>query len=241
MNASLLRRFPLLGLFVSAFLAVTGCAPQARYVPTARYQELEAAGVRIYVSPDAASHTDEIAAALAIVRTRLLEARELLGPAHFGAVRSVSIWIEYEPPRGQAMGGYHSMSWIARHGLNPDKAKNIELADVRAFARALATDRPLALVHELAHVYYDRVIGEDDAALRAAYAEAVRSRKYEHVATRNGPEGRAYALSSSAEYFAELTEAYFGNNDYFPFDRKDLTSFDPEGAKLVEAVWGGPR
>ena len=42
--------------------------------------------------------------------------------------------------------------------------------------------------------------------------------------------------TSAAEYFAELTEAWFGDNDYYPFDRADLLS-DPVGAAVVEEVW----
>jgi hypothetical protein len=43
------------------------------------------------------------------------------------------------------------------------------------------------------------------------------------------------------EYFAELTEAYFGKNDFFPFERADLKKYDPTGYKLMQDVWGQPR
>jgi hypothetical protein len=29
------------------------------------------------------------------------------------------------------------------------------------------------------------------------------------------------------KYFADLTEAYFGKNDFFPFNREDLKKYDP--------------
>ena len=45
---------------------------------------------------------------------------------------------------------------------------------------------------------------------------------------------RAYALNGPNEYFAELTEAYFGKNDFYPFNRDDLKHHDPDGFRLVD-------
>ena len=39
------------------------------------------------------------------------------------------------------------------------------------------------------------------------------------------------------EYFAELTEAYFGQNDWFPHNREELRNYDPRGYKMIEEVW----
>ena len=49
---------------------------------------------------------------------------------------------------------------------------------------------------------------------------------------------RHYALNNDEEYFAETTEAYFGKNDFFPFERAELKEFDPTGYALMEEVWG---
>jgi hypothetical protein len=54
------------------------------------------------------------------------------------------------------------------------------------------------------------------------------------------PEGdlrRAYAMQNAREYFAELSEAYFGANDYEPFDREALRTFDPAGFDAVKRLW----
>ena len=45
----------------------------------------------------------------------------------------------------------------------------------------------------------------------------------------------------NAQYFADLTEAYFGKNDFFPFNREDLKKYDPTGYQLMKTVWGQPR
>ena len=54
----------------------------------------------------------------------------------------------------------------------------------------------------------------------------------------NGTMQRAYALTNEKEYFAELTEAYYGFNDFYPFNREQLQAFDPAGYLLVEQAWG---
>ncbi|MEO8429128.1 MAG: hypothetical protein ABI651_18710, partial [Verrucomicrobiota bacterium] len=39
------------------------------------------------------------------------------------------------------------------------------------------------------------------------------------------------------EYFSEITEAYYGRNDFFPFTRDDLKSYDQDGHALLEHLW----
>jgi dipeptidyl-peptidase-4 len=57
------------------------------------------------------------------------------------------------------------------------------------------------------------------------------------VASVQGPVGRAYALNNYLEFFAELTEAYFVRNDFFPFTRKQLKVHDPAMDRLLEKLW----
>ena len=48
---------------------------------------------------------------------------------------------------------------------------------------------------------------------------------------------KAYALENPQEFFAELSEAYFGVNDFYPFRRAELERHDPESAALLERLW----
>jgi hypothetical protein len=52
---------------------------------------------------------------------------------------------------------------------------------------------------------------------------------------------RHYALTDQKEFFAEMSESYFGMNDFFPFNREELQKAEPELFKLMEDVWGKPR
>ena len=44
-------------------------------------------------------------------------------------------------------------------------------------------------------------------------------------------------MTNEREYFAETTEAYFGENDFQPFSREELRLFDPEMFGVLEAAW----
>ena len=61
---------------------------------------------------------------------------------------------------------------------------------------------------------------------------------YESVKDCMGNGGnRAHALTSAESYFAELTEAFFWKNDYYPFNRDDLYAHDPMGYEMLKAAW----
>ena len=48
---------------------------------------------------------------------------------------------------------------------------------------------------------------------------------------------RRTALNNPQEYFAELSEAWFGANDFYPFVRPEVQQHDPEMAKLLKKLW----
>jgi hypothetical protein len=69
---------------------------------------------------------------------------------------------------------------------------------------------------------------------------ALASGLYDSVERNDGSRESAYALKSHREFFAELSEAYFGRNDYFPFTRQQLRTFDPESFKVIAEAWDRP-
>ena len=44
-------------------------------------------------------------------------------------------------------------------------------------------------------------------------------------------------MNNEMEYFAEMSEAWFGTNDYYPFDREDLKAHDTQAYNLMQEVW----
>jgi len=151
-------------------------------------------------------------------------------------IADVTFWIERDNPDVPGLTFHPSIDWLKSHGYNPDKARCIEIGNLEHFLSWHA-EQPFLVLHELSHAYQDRETAASGAIVRRAYDAAVASRRYESVLYIMGGKKRAYALENSAEYFAELSEAYFGVNDFYPFVRGELEQFDPTGFEMIEKLW----
>ena len=97
--------------------------------------------------------------------------------------------------------------------------------------------QPAIVLHELAHAWHHQALGYDNPEIEAAYAAAMESGIYDEVAYVSGGTADAYAKTNKQEYFAELTEAWFWRNDFYPFERAELEAHDPAGAQVIERAW----
>jgi hypothetical protein len=188
-------------------------------------------------------HPRLVQSSLDLLQKELAAIVAALPPQRLGQLRQATFWLDERVPRGPASAKvpvFHpSRDWLQEHGLNPDMAGGVELPNARAFLESYAVE-PWALMHELAHFYHHVVIGLADPRIPAAYHHARDAGLYEHVAYHDGRMMRAYALENEKEYFAELTEAYFGRNDFYPFARDELRHYDAEGFALMEEIWEAP-
>ena len=156
-------------------------------------------------------------------------------------LKTVRIWANppYEDVRPTAE--YHpSRDYLVKKERLPAMARCIELTNVARFDFE-CTRMPYLMLHELSHAYHDQVLGFRAANIREAFEAAVESGGYEEVDRFDGRKiikDEAYAMSNHKEYFAESTEAYFGRNDFFPFNRQELRDHDPRMLEVLEKVWG---
>ena len=97
------------------------------------------------------------------------------------------------------------------------------------------------MLHELAHAYHDQVLGFDHPRVREAYEAYKASGRGDKALLFDGRRVRHYALTNHKEFFAEMTESYFGTNDFFPFNRAELKEAEPEVYKLMVDVWETPE
>jgi len=152
------------------------------------------------------------------------------------ALQAAPIWLELQTP-GLRGAQYHwSADWLSSNGYDPRKARAVEIASARDYLE-WSQVQPSIILHEMAHAYHDRVLGKDHPELLSAFNSAGNRGLYESVASAQGPVGRAYALNNYLEFFAELTEAYFVRNDFFPFTRDELRQYDAVGYAMIESVW----
>jgi len=130
-----------------------------------------------------------------------------------------------------------SDKWLKSNSMNPEKAGGVELANCRNFLEWTHA-QPWMVLHELAHGYHHLKLGVDHPEIRACLAAAREAKLYDSVMHISGRKRKHYALTNETEYFAEMSEAYFGTNDFYPFVRAELLDADPRIFKVLEEVWG---
>ena len=165
----------------------------------------------------------------------------LLTPKAVALLRQLTLWVEWDEKTlltngrvGTAVAVYyggHQLSMLAQ-GLHPGKAKTVSVMSMKSLAEEHQPGRDsgrCVLLHEMAHAVHDQLIGFDNADIKAAFRQAQERKLYD---------GAVYASTNDAEYFAELTCAYFDQLAYHPRTREELRKHDPTGFKLMETVWG---
>jgi hypothetical protein len=177
---------------------------------------------------------------LALLRVKLFDVGRVVPAAAATRLREVPIWLELNDPKFPCACYHPSKGWLTAHDVNPEKTGAVEISNARNFL-AWSIDQPFMVLHELAHAYHQRVLGYDYPAIKAAYAAAKASGRYEHVLQIRGKTERHYGMNNDQEYFAESTEAFFGTNDFYPFVRAELKEFDPRMEAVVREAWGAGR
>lgn len=200
---------------------------------------LKLEGWTIHVSDElrrsAPAKTDE---ALRLLGEQLQEVVRVIPPEPLSQLRQVQIWLSPLPQGFKPTAEYHpDVGWLRDNHRNPRMAKGVEFTNISRFAAEI-NRMPMMVLHELAHAYHDRVLSFDQPRIIEAYEQAVKSGTYDKVQeSSTGTVQKAYALTNHKEYFAELTEAYFGVNDFFPFNRAQLQQHDPAMCDLLGQLW----
>jgi hypothetical protein len=200
-----------------------------------KFVETEASGFKIFFDP-AKREESETKEAIRILSAKFEEISRIVNPKQLQSLRRVPVWIEFLKKNDGAMWYHPNRDWLISNGYSEELTKSVEIKNLRNFLDWQG-DQPYMVLHELAHGYQDQFMPHLRQKLESAFKNAVASGKYESVGYINGGKLKAYALTTIEEYFAELTEAYFGKNDYYPFTKNDLREFDPEGYKLMQEAW----
>jgi len=206
---------------------------------SARDHELRSIrGWRVHVDPALLAAEDALSErVLELLDHRLFDVERALPQRALRRLKEVEIWMDLED--GDVPGGvYHpSREWLVEHERDSRLARCVQFGNAENFL-AWSHDQPWMVLHELAHAYHHQVIGYDDEGVLDAYRAAEASGDYGEVLRCNGSREVAYAMSNVQEYFAELSEAYFGVNDFYPFVRAELREHDPRGFAALEEAWG---
>lgn len=177
--------------------------------------------------------------ALRVVSNRLYDITLVVPKDKVAELRKVSIWLDLSHGDLKIAQYHPSAGWLKGHGYSEEMARCVHIPVAEEFASSLTQKvQPWCLLHELAHAYHDQVLGFDNAEIKAAWARFRDGGKYKKTLHISGSLIPHYGLTDEKEFFAEMTETYFGQNDFFPFNSGELKREEPEIFKLLQKIWG---
>ncbi|HZK79970.1 MAG TPA: hypothetical protein VFC46_02865 [Humisphaera sp.] len=154
-------------------------------------------------------------------------------------LRQVTIELDLNYGALRAMQYHPDVGWLKSKGYSEDLAKCVHIPVAKNFLSPFENHRmPWVVLHELSHAYHDQVLGFDEPRIKAAYEKFRDSGRYKSVLTTPGPMREHYGLTNEKEFFAEITECYFGTNDFYPFVAGELKQAEPEIFNLWRDIWG---
>ena len=188
--------------------------------------------------------------AMDLLKKNLTEINQLLPESALKVMKKNPIWLEKDLTDGAAW--YHnSKDWLASQGYMTEKWHCVELCNYVHYVSWTKQNQPYMVLHELCHLYHDQALtgGFENLDVKAAYNHAMSAGLYVNTAYRLDKNTliehyddyyhqKVYATNNCMEYFSEICEAYWGENDYYPFNYEDLKAYDKQGFALMEKVWG---
>ena len=177
--------------------------------------------------------------ALRLLGDRLYEITLVMPEDKVDRLRKISIWLDLTHAGLTSMQYHPSAGWLRGNGYTEELEKCVHIPDAARFASPKHHhQQPWAVLHELAHAYHDQVLDFEHAEIKAAWERFREGGRYEKVLHIDGKNTKHYALTNQKEFFAEMTEAYFGLNDFYPFHRAELQRDEPELYDLLKKLWG---
>ena len=181
--------------------------------------------------------------AINLLQNKLLEISQFnIDQVKIDSLKAVPIFMDWNTTTGAAQ--YHpSAAWLLANGYIVEKARCVEISNITNFINWTNQNQPYMVMHELAHAYHHRVLNYNSSIITNAFNNVISNNMYTNVSYHIGGgnyniQPTAYALTDVREYFAEISEAYFGLNDYFPFNYNDLSNYDVVGFNAALVIWG---
>lgn len=228
-------------------VALCGQAARAQDVPAlpTSHTERNIEGWTVHIDDRLLTGPDKAVGdrALRILANRLYDITLVVPADKVARLQKVPIWIDSSHGKLRSAQYHPSAGWLKGHGYSTALARCVHIPVAADFA-GIAHQRvqPWSVLHELAHAYHDQVLGFDHAEIRAAWERFRDGGKYDRTLHINGKMVRHYGLTNPMEFFAEMTETYFGQNDFYPFNRAELKRDEPAIYELLTTIWGAaPR
>ncbi len=179
--------------------------------------------------------------ALRFLEGKLSDVRAVVSQEKLKQLQGMTIVLDLSHGGLGAMQYHPSSDWLKENGYSADLAKCVHIPVAAELpTRRCVNEQPWVVLHELAHAYHDQVLGFDEPRIIEAYLRFKASGRGDSSLLYDGTRVRHYALTDEKEFFAEMTEAYFGTNDFYPFNRAELQESEPEIYQLLANIWETP-
>jgi len=179
------------------------------------------------------------ARAIGLLEAKLVDITYVVNADRLAKLQAVTLVLDLSHGKLRSMQYHPNAGWLQTHGYARELEKCVHIPEAAALPTSRSiNEQPWVILHELAHAYHDQVLGFDEPRILAAYERFKHSGRGDAALRYDGKCVRHYALTDHKEFFAEMTEAYFGINDFFPFNRAELMTAEPEIFSLLQAIWG---
>ena len=179
--------------------------------------------------------------ALRFLEAKLADIKAVVPEDRLKKLQAVTIVLDLSHGKLEVMQYHPDAGWLKANGYAADLVKCVHIPVAAELPiRRNINEQPWVILHELAHAYHDQVLGFNEPHILEAYQNYKRSGHGNATLLFNGKRVRHYALTNQMEFFAEMTEAFFGVNDFFPFNRAELQEAEPEIHALLSRIWNSP-
>jgi hypothetical protein len=176
--------------------------------------------------------------ALKFLEAKLVEIKVVVPASKVALLQRVPIVLDLECGKLGSMQYHPSAGWLKENGFPEELAKCVHLPRaVDVATKRNINEQPWVILHELAHAFHDQQLSFEHADIKAAQEAYKASGRGDATLLYNGKKVKHYALTNQMEFFAEMTESYFGVNDFYPFNRAELQDAEPEIYQLLHTIW----
>jgi hypothetical protein len=230
---------PVRTFIVSSAICISAIAAEAPQPASHSTRVIEGWTVRIDDRLLGDENKAQNAQILKSLESRLAQIKAVVGEKPLGKLQGVTIVLDASCGGLVPMQYHPSADWLQENGYPRDLARCVHIPVANALIQPSQINvQPWCVLHELAHAYHDQVIGFEDARVLAIFKKYQASGNGDKTLHINGERVPHYALTNHKEFFAEMTESYFGTNDFFPFNYGELKEAEPETHKLMQEIWG---
>ncbi|MDP4198870.1 MAG: hypothetical protein Q8922_15325 [Bacteroidota bacterium] len=190
-------------------------------------------GWKVYIDPSMRNHGSLLKSSDSILNFELGVIEQRIPAAAIGQLKEVPLWLSLNSHSGRILHLYHSMANWARKRPDLDPAMEGAI-EIQAPDYANMPHDSLPLLKWLAYSYHQQALGLHNQTINDAFEHAKSSHVYD-VQINNQ---QHFPFRISHDYFAVLSEAYFGGPlSYAPFDKARLKQMDPQGYDMIETLW----